>query len=332
MGIGPVPAIRNLLASTRTQVSDYDLFDVNEAFAPQFLAVAKELGLPLAQSNVCGGAIALGHPLRGVGARITANLLHELRVGAAASARSAAPASVAAKASPSPSKASDQGQGRGPHDPAKPPQTSSTTGTCTIRTRHCGQRSFRCSTKRCATDSNRHRSTIRALRTRFSLLLLDRIGVEYVDIALPGAGPRAVEDGLRLACEIRDRKLRIRPACAARTHLNDVRPIVEISQKAGIAIEVMTFIGSSPPIRQFAENWDKERILKMSAEAVSFAAQNNLPCTYVTEDTIRSRPEMLAPLFKNAIDSGRAQAVSVRYGRHAQHRRALTAWCASPGR
>lgn len=79
MGIGPVPAIRNLLASTRTQVSDYDLFDVNEAFAPQFLAVAKELGLPLAQSNVCGGAIALGHPLGASGARITANLLHELR-------------------------------------------------------------------------------------------------------------------------------------------------------------------------------------------------------------------------------------------------------------
>jgi 2-isopropylmalate synthase len=135
------------------------------------------------------------------------------------------------------------------------------------------------------------------------VLLLDRLGVEHVDIALPGAGPRAVEDGLRLAREIRDRKLRIRPACAARTHLNDIRPIVEISQKAGIAIEVMTFIGSSP-IRQFAENWDAERILRMSAEAVSFATKNNLPCTYVTEDTIRSRPEMLAPLYKNAIDSG----------------------------
>ena len=130
------------------------------------------------------------------------------------------------------------------------------------------------------------------------VLLLDRLGVEHVDIALPGAGPRAVEDGLRLAREIRDRKLRIRPACAARTHLNDIRPIVEISQKAGIAIEVMTFIGSSP-IRQFAENWDAERILRMSAEAVSFATKNNLPCTYVTEDTIRSRPEMLAPLYKN---------------------------------
>jgi acetyl-CoA acetyltransferase family protein len=79
MGIGPVPAIHNLLAATRTQISDYDLFDVNEAFAPQFLAVAKELGLPLAQSNVCGGAIALGHPLGASGARITANLLHELK-------------------------------------------------------------------------------------------------------------------------------------------------------------------------------------------------------------------------------------------------------------
>lgn len=135
------------------------------------------------------------------------------------------------------------------------------------------------------------------------VVLLDRLGVDHVDIALPGAGPRAVEDGLRLAQEIRDRKLRIRPACAARTHLNDIRPIVEISQKAGIAIEVMTFIGSSP-IRQFAENWDAARILKMSAEAVTFATQNNLPCTYVTEDTIRSRPEMLASLFKNAIESG----------------------------
>jgi acetyl-CoA acetyltransferase family protein len=79
MGIGPVPAIRSLLASTGTQVSDYDLFDVNEAFAPQFLAVAKELGLPLDRTNVNGGAIALGHPLGASGARITANLLHELR-------------------------------------------------------------------------------------------------------------------------------------------------------------------------------------------------------------------------------------------------------------
>lgn len=79
MGIGPVPAIRNLLASTSTQLTDYDLFEVNEAFAPQYLAVEKELGLPRDRTNVCGGAIALGHPLGTSGARITAHLLHALR-------------------------------------------------------------------------------------------------------------------------------------------------------------------------------------------------------------------------------------------------------------
>ena len=79
MGIGPVPAIQKLLAVSGTTLADYDLFDVNEAFAPQFLAVEKELGLPRAQTNVNGGAIALGHPLGASGARITAHLVHELR-------------------------------------------------------------------------------------------------------------------------------------------------------------------------------------------------------------------------------------------------------------
>ena len=79
MGIGPVPAIRALLEKTSTQLSDYDLFEVNEAFAPQYLAVEKELGLPRERTNTCGGAIALGHPLGASGARITAHLLHALR-------------------------------------------------------------------------------------------------------------------------------------------------------------------------------------------------------------------------------------------------------------
>jgi len=79
MGIGPVPAIRSLLETTRLPLGAFDLFDVNEAFAPQCLAVIKELGLPVAQTNVCGGAIALGHPLGASGARITTNLLHLLR-------------------------------------------------------------------------------------------------------------------------------------------------------------------------------------------------------------------------------------------------------------
>ncbi len=79
MGIGPAPAIRNALARAELKQSDMDLFEVNEAFAPQFLAVAKELGLPLDKTNVNGGAIALGHPLGASGARITAHLVYELQ-------------------------------------------------------------------------------------------------------------------------------------------------------------------------------------------------------------------------------------------------------------
>ncbi len=133
--------------------------------------------------------------------------------------------------------------------------------------------------------------------------LLDAIGVDVVDIGLPGAGPRAVEDVTTLAREIRDGKLRIRPSCAARTHANDIRPIVEVSQKVGIPIEVMAFIGSSP-IRLYAEGWDLDLILGRSAEAIDLAVKSGLPCTYVTEDTTRSRPEVLARLFRNAIEHG----------------------------
>jgi acetyl-CoA C-acetyltransferase/acetyl-CoA acyltransferase 2 len=79
MGIGPVPAVRNALARAGARLSDFDLFEVNEAFAPQVLAVVKELGLPRDLTNVDGGAIALGHPLGASGARITTHLVHELR-------------------------------------------------------------------------------------------------------------------------------------------------------------------------------------------------------------------------------------------------------------
>jgi 2-isopropylmalate synthase len=135
------------------------------------------------------------------------------------------------------------------------------------------------------------------------LHLLDQVGVEHLDICLPGASRRAVEDGVRLAQEISNKGLRIRAACAARTVIDDIRPIVEISQRTGVAIEVMTFIGSSP-IRLYAEDWDEQRMLRMSADAIKFAVANGLPCTYVTEDTTRARPQMLATLFKNAIDCG----------------------------
>ena len=79
MGIGPAPAIKKLLAQTGINISQIDVTEVNEAFAPQFLAVQKEVGLDPSKTNVNGGAIALGHPIGASGARITANLVHELK-------------------------------------------------------------------------------------------------------------------------------------------------------------------------------------------------------------------------------------------------------------
>jgi acetyl-CoA C-acetyltransferase len=79
MGIGPVPAVRKLLARAEVSVSDLDLVELNEAFASQSLAVVRELGLDPERVNVNGGAIALGHPLGMSGARLVVTLLHELR-------------------------------------------------------------------------------------------------------------------------------------------------------------------------------------------------------------------------------------------------------------
>lgn len=79
MGIGPVPAINGALKKTGLSVKDMDLVEVNEAFAPQYLAVQQSLDLDPSKTNVNGGAIALGHPLGGSGSRITAHLVHELR-------------------------------------------------------------------------------------------------------------------------------------------------------------------------------------------------------------------------------------------------------------
>ena len=79
MGIGPVPASRRALAHAGLALEDMDLVEINEAFAAQYLAVERELGLDRERTNVDGGAVALGHPLGASGARITAHLLHALR-------------------------------------------------------------------------------------------------------------------------------------------------------------------------------------------------------------------------------------------------------------
>lgn len=143
-----------------------------------------------------------------------------------------------------------------------------------------------------------------SLELKVELLhLMDRLGIETADIGLPGAGERQRDAVLRLCREIADQRLQIRPNCAARTLMVDIQPIAEISQKTGIPIEACVFIGSSP-IRQYAEEWDLDHVLRFTKDAVSFAVNEGLPVMYVTEDTIRSHPEHLRVLLSAAIDAG----------------------------
>ena len=143
-----------------------------------------------------------------------------------------------------------------------------------------------------------------AIESKLELLhLMAKIGIHVADIGLPGSSPRAFADVLRMCREISDHKLPLRVACAGRTVVSDITPMIEISQRAGMPIEIYAFIGSSP-IRQLAEEWDLERIERMSAEAIDVGVKAGLPVCYVTEDTTRSRPEVLARLFKMAIDHG----------------------------
>src|SRR2546425_3956815 len=135
------------------------------------------------------------------------------------------------------------------------------------------------------------------------LHLMDRLGIDTADVGLPGAGPHVVRDVELLVREIRDARLSIRANCAARTLRQDITPIVELSQQVGISIEVCTFIGSSP-IRQYAEDWTLDTMLRHTEDAVSFAVSHGLPVTYVTEDTVRAHPRSLRRLFLTAIHAG----------------------------
>jgi 2-isopropylmalate synthase len=141
------------------------------------------------------------------------------------------------------------------------------------------------------------------------LHLMEDLGIDSVDLGLPGAGPRAKGDVLRLAQEIAASRLRIRPNCAARTVESDIRPVAEIVQVTGIEIEAATFLGSSP-IRQYAEDWSLDFLLRTTEQAVKYARGLGLPVMYVTEDTTRARPEVIKKLYATAIECG-ARAIVV---------------------
>src|SRR5262249_46009023 len=129
------------------------------------------------------------------------------------------------------------------------------------------------------------------------------LGIDAVNIGLPGAGPRAGEHTQALAREIASHRMKIKPNCAARTHENDIRPLVEISERVGVAIEAATFLGSSP-IRRLFEDWTVDHLERTTENAVKFAVEHGLPSMYVTEDTIRTDPDTVKRLYATAIRSG----------------------------
>ena len=133
--------------------------------------------------------------------------------------------------------------------------------------------------------------------------LMDKLGIHVADIGLPGSSARAFEDCLRICQEITSSKLKIKVATAGRTVASDLTPMIDLSQRAGIPVEVYAFLGSSP-IRGLAEDWDLSRLKKMTKEAIEVSVKGGLEVCFVTEDTTRSRPEMLSELFKVAIDAG----------------------------
>jgi isopropylmalate/homocitrate/citramalate synthase len=135
------------------------------------------------------------------------------------------------------------------------------------------------------------------------LHLMEALGINSLNLGLPGAGPRAVEHVEALAREIVANKMKIRANCAARTHEKDIRPIAEIVQRTGLNIEAATFIGSSP-IRRHTEGWTEDFLLETTEKAVKLAASLGLDSMYVTEDTTRCDPAMIKRLYSAAIECG----------------------------
>lgn len=138
--------------------------------------------------------------------------------------------------------------------------------------------------------------------------LLDDLGVQSMSVGLPGAGARQYKTGELLVTAMRDEGRTIRPATAARTLAADIEPVVELSNRLGVPIEVMAFLGSSP-IRMITEKWEEDRLEKLTRDAMAICRKGGVPASFVTEDTIRSRPSTLRRLFTAAIEEGATRLV-----------------------
>ncbi len=141
------------------------------------------------------------------------------------------------------------------------------------------------------------------------LRLMENLGIDRVDLGLPGAGPQHIEHIEALLKTIVDDKMRIKPGCAVRTVVGDIEPLDGLQQKFGIPIQASAFLGTSP-IRQYAEGWTLAKLMETMETAVGWAIAHKIPVMFVTEDTTRSKPEDVKALYSRAIELG-AYAICV---------------------
>jgi 2-isopropylmalate synthase len=135
------------------------------------------------------------------------------------------------------------------------------------------------------------------------LYLMVALGIDLVNIGLPGAGPRAFADAEKLAREMVGSRMKLRPNISGRTHKADIQSMIDICERAGQPIESAMFLGSSP-IRRLVEDWTVDHLKRTTEESVRLAANAGLPVMYVTEDTIRTDPATVIALYSTAIRAG----------------------------
>ena len=135
------------------------------------------------------------------------------------------------------------------------------------------------------------------------LTYMEKLGIQKVDLGLPGAGPFHIEHIDAMLSHIDENNFSIRPGAAVRTLMNDIQPLVDLQQKHGIEIQASAFLGTSP-IRQFTEGWTIDKLLSTMEKAVSFAVENEVPVMFVTEDTTRSKPEDVKMIYQRAMELG----------------------------
>lgn len=136
---------------------------------------------------------------------------------------------------------------------------------------------------------------------------LARLGVDAVDLGMPGAGPKALAAVRALMVEIRDHRLAIHPQVAVRTMEADLAQVAEIQQRVGIPLEAGAFLGSSP-IRMDVEGWDLAFLVDMARRAAAFCRRHEVPLMMVTEDSTRAQPDVLRAIYGAALDEG-AQSI-----------------------